>query len=176
MGLVIGITFLFVVSAMTPIIGYDVRTTDSVSNDDDYDFYYFDKFHPSEISNYDFKQKNTFDSKSTISLVSSAKSIKKEKTSAVGIGPMDSAWPMKCHDTRHTSRSPYSTENNLGVEIWRFRSEHHLGGTMESSPVISDDGTVYFGTMGCDHKLYALYPNGTKKWSYPVGLTICSKS
>ncbi len=81
-------------------------------------------------------------------------------------GPMDSAWPMKCHDVRHTSQSPYSTENNPLVEIWRFRSEHSLGGQIDGSPVIDEDGNIYIGTMGTDRKVYCLYPNGTKKWSY----------
>ncbi len=80
---------------------------------------------------------------------------------------MDSPWPMKCHDTRHTSQSPYSTADNLSVEKWRFRSE--WDGTVESSAIIDRNGTIYFGTMGTDCQLYALYPNGTKKWGYPMG-------
>ena len=35
-------------------------------------------------------------------------------------GPMDSAWPMYCHDTRHTGRSPYSTIDTWD-EIWKFK-------------------------------------------------------
>ena len=31
-------------------------------------------------------------------------------------GLMDSAWPMYCHDVRHTGRSPYGADGNLGVE------------------------------------------------------------
>ena len=31
--------------------------------------------------------------------------------------PMDSVWPMKCHDNKHTGRSPYSTANNNGFEL-----------------------------------------------------------
>jgi outer membrane protein assembly factor BamB len=76
---------------------------------------------------------------------------------------------MKCQNQRHTSQSPYSTEDNPHVEIWRIRSEHYLGGSMESSPVVDSDGIIYFGTIGADSKLYAIYPNGTKKWSYQAG-------
>ncbi len=36
-------------------------------------------------------------------------------------GPMDSPWPMKCHDSHHTGRSPYSTASVTGLEKWRFR-------------------------------------------------------
>ena len=90
-----------------------------------------------------------------------------EPVSTESSGPMDSAWPMKCHDLHHTGRSQYSTADNPGYEKWRFRSE--WDGTVESSAVIDKNGTIYFGTMGTDCTLYALYPNGTKKWKYPMG-------
>lgn len=88
-------------------------------------------------------------------------------------GLMDSAWPMKCHDPRHTAQSPYSTEDNPHTEKWRFISEDD-DGTIESSPVVDSDGIIYFGTMGSDHKLYAVNPDGTKKWSYEVDSLIWS--
>ena len=75
-------------------------------------------------------------------------------------GPMDSAWPMFGHDARHTGRSPYSTVGNTGVEIWRFKAE----GMITGGPVISDDGTIYFGDS--HWYVYALYPDGTFKWKY----------
>jgi hypothetical protein len=87
-------------------------------------------------------------------------------------GPMDSPWPMKCHDNHHTSRSPYSTADNLGDELWRFKTK--WDGTIESSAVIDNNGIIYFGSMGSDRRLYALYPNGTEKWDYQVGLMIWS--
>jgi len=79
---------------------------------------------------------------------------------SLGSGPMDSAWPMSCHDVRHTGRSPYSTANNVGKEIWLF--DQCAG--IEGGPVIDNDGVIYFGTK--DLCLYALYPNGTLKWKY----------
>ncbi len=79
-------------------------------------------------------------------------------------GPMDSPWPMLSHDVFHSGRSPYSTENNPGAEIWRVKGDYD--GEVESSAVIDNNGIIYFGTMGSDHTLYALYPNGTRKWSY----------
>ncbi len=39
-------------------------------------------------------------------------------------------------------------------------------GTYQSSPAIGPDGTIYFGGWGF---LYALRPDGTKKWEYPTG-------
>ena len=76
---------------------------------------------------------------------------------------MDSPWSMKCHDTRHTGRSPYSTADNPYDEKWKF------GGCdwVEGGPVIGNDGTIYFGDFNRD--LYALYPNGTLKWKYKTG-------
>jgi outer membrane protein assembly factor BamB len=85
-------------------------------------------------------------------------------------GPMDSPWSMLCHDLHHTSLSPYSTADNQGYEKWRFRSFDN--GSIESSPVVDNNGTIYIGTMGDDCRLYAIYPNGTMKWKYQVGLMI----
>jgi outer membrane protein assembly factor BamB len=88
-------------------------------------------------------------------------------------GPMDSPWPMYGHDGVHTGRSPYSTENNTGVEIWRVRGDE-TGGVW-SSAVIDNNEMIYFGTKGADGSLYALYSNGTRKWRYPIdGVIWCT--
>jgi len=79
-------------------------------------------------------------------------------------GPMDSAWPMQGHDVAHTCRSPYSTENNSGDEIWCVRGEND--GEVECSAVIDNDEVIYFGTQGSDFSVYAMYPNGTRKWRF----------
>jgi outer membrane protein assembly factor BamB len=75
-------------------------------------------------------------------------------------GPMNSSWPMYCHDTHHTGRSPYSTINDTpGYERWCFKA-----GTCDylyGSPVIGN-GTIYFG--GFD--FFALSQNGSMKWKY----------
>lgn len=76
-------------------------------------------------------------------------------------GPMNSSWPMSCHDLHHTGQSPYSTASNPGAEIWRFRCEKVDGG-----PVIAEDGTIYFGEKGSF--MYAVYPNGTLRWQYKL--------
>jgi len=77
-------------------------------------------------------------------------------------GPMNSPWPIKCHDLHHTSQSPYSTADNLGVEKWRFLGGHWI----EQGSVIDNDGIIYFGESWGD--LIALYPNGTMKWKYTL--------
>jgi len=82
-------------------------------------------------------------------------------------GPMDSPWPMKCHDLHHTGLSPYSTADNPGIEKWRFKCNWVEGGI-----VIGDDGTLYFGDTWAI--FYAIYPNGTLKWTYKTGESITS--
>jgi outer membrane protein assembly factor BamB len=73
-------------------------------------------------------------------------------------GPMDSAWPMYCHDVRHTGRSPSSTADNFGDEKWRFAT----AGCADGGPAIDNEGVIYIGSTA----LYAVYPNGTLKWKY----------
>jgi len=70
--------------------------------------------------------------------------------------PMDSQWPVASHDVYHTGRSPYITAAAPLVEKWRFPGN----GWVYGSPVIDDEGTVYFGADG----FFAIYPNGTAKW------------
>ena len=46
---------------------------------------------------------------------------------------------------------------------WSFST----GGSVYSNPAIGGDGTIYVGS--CDHKLYAINPDGTEKWRYSTG-------
>jgi outer membrane protein assembly factor BamB len=78
----------------------------------------------------------------------------------IDTGLMDSAWPMKCHDNKHTGRSLYSTIDNNGAELWKFKAD----GWIESGPVISSDGTIYLGDYWS--VFYALNPDGTLKWKF----------
>jgi len=79
-------------------------------------------------------------------------------------GLMDSAWPMYCHDTRHTGRSPYSTVNATGVVKWRTATI----GPIYGGSAIDSNGIIYVGS----YELNAVYPNGTVKWKYNVGHSI----
>ena len=76
----------------------------------------------------------------------------------------NSSWPMQSHDVWHTGCSPYSTLTNLGTELWRVRGD--LPGEVWSSAIVNENNIIYFGTIGGDSALYALYPNGTLKWRY----------
>ena len=85
-------------------------------------------------------------------------------------GLMDSAWPMKCHDNRHTGRSPYSTADNPYDVVWRFKEDRKL----EVTPAINSDGTIYIGDTWGD--LNAINPDGTRKWKYTLGGQIIGSS
>ncbi len=89
-------------------------------------------------------------------------------------GPMDSPWPMQSHDSLHTGLSQYSTATNPGAEIWRVRGDD--AGEVYSSVVVDEEGVIYFGTIGGDSSLYALYSNGTRKWKYHANGLIWSTS
>ena len=81
-------------------------------------------------------------------------------------GPMNSSWPMYCHDAQRTGRSPYAAEGLVGVECWRFRFDDRISHT---SPAIANDGTIYVGgdyISGEGYYFYAINPDGTMKWRY----------
>jgi outer membrane protein assembly factor BamB len=78
--------------------------------------------------------------------------------SIVDDGLMDSPWPMYCHDTRHTGRSPYGTADNIGFEKWRYEIYSPVLG----SPVIDEDDIIYIGS----DSVYSIFPNGTLNWRY----------
>jgi len=76
-------------------------------------------------------------------------------------GPMDSPWPMQGHDARHTGRSPYITADNPGFEKYWFKCDFFVQG----SGVIDNDGIIYFASY---LNFYAIYPDGSLKWSYDL--------
>ena len=56
-----------------------------------------------------------------------------------------------------------------GTLLWAFDTGWR-GGDFWSSPSIGPDGTIYFGSE--NKKVYALNPNGTKKWEYLADNTL----
>ena len=79
-------------------------------------------------------------------------------------GPMNSSWPMKCHDLKHTGRSPIGTADNPYDELWKY----FFDGAIQTSPAIGSDGIIYVGGRYevYSYYLFAIYPNGTLKWRY----------
>ena len=83
--------------------------------------------------------------------------------------PMDSAWPMKCHDNKHTSLSPYSTSHIDGLEKWRYFCDD---GGVDGGIVIDDEGNLYFGDKHA--YIHALNQDGTLRWNYETEKRITS--
>jgi len=164
-GLAIGIIVLFLVSSV-PLIsgGFNVHTAEN------FNFVQMDKYrhYMNDWSVHFTNQTNgnergiTVFNNDELSYNASIKST----VSSTG-GPMNSSWPMYCHDVRHTSRSPYSTANNPYIEKWRFSTIS--GFWIGTSPTISSDGTIYFADSVY---LYALYTNGTLKWANRINENI----
>ena len=167
--LAIGIIILFILSALAPItFGSNVDNPKVQQAIENYKFdrYLYPEYYGCynsdettdfiELANNDI---STYYESSEVEVINPQSPIK----SLVG-PPMDSAWPMHGHDVRHTGLSPYSTADNLGEEKWWFFQE---GPFFEGSPVVDNDGVIYFGSW--DNHLYALYPNGTMKWKCYTG-------
>lgn len=55
-----------------------------------------------------------------------------------------------------------------GTLKWKYNA----GNSLESSPAIGSDGTVYFGDI--DGNIHAVNPDGTKKWIYRTGSVVTS--
>ena len=162
-GIIFCLTILLFISTITPIItGYKIVT---ISNNEKLNIgkNSFYRFHDSEIAGYGpipgYKCNNFID-------IKSEKANILKGTSKPLDGPMDSPWPMYCHDTRHTGRSPYSTVHNYGYELWNMATD----GWAEGGPTIDKEGTIYIGA----YYLYAVYPNGTLKWKYHTIFSIVS--
>ncbi|MEW5801071.1 MAG: PQQ-binding-like beta-propeller repeat protein [bacterium] len=83
-------------------------------------------------------------------------------SSAQSGGLANSAWPCLGHDVRHTGQSPY-----LGAQTNTLKWSYQTGSGVWSSPAIGVDGTMYIGiSYGETGEVFALDPNGSKKWSY----------
>ncbi len=174
--LVTKIISLCILLTIIPIIqGYNITTITKEQMDEYYTFenYYFPQTYVSEKNVLDvqfnhIKQDISTDLKE-FTKTSLNDIIKREiPQTMITNGLMDSAWPMHGHDTRHTGLSPYSIENNFGEEKWWYKIERYC--FVEGSPVIDYDGVIYFGCW--DNSLYAMYPNGTLKWSTDIGGTV----
>jgi outer membrane protein assembly factor BamB len=63
------------------------------------------------------------------------------------------------YNSSQTGQCDYDS-NAYATLSWRFQTEYKI----RSSPVIAEDGTVYFGSY--DNYLYALNPDGTLKWRF----------
>jgi len=75
----------------------------------------------------------------------------------------DSPWPMFHGGVQHEGLSLYDTSHVDGTIKWTFDT----GASIECSPVIGPDGTIYIGNHAND--FFAINPDGTEKWRFDVG-------
>jgi len=164
-GVSIGIILLFIVSAVSPmVIGFKSDANIDVDSKellDDLAYYCygvdgFDSAKYERMKEQMLKEHPDDDIEIVENVVQPVEPI---STVSSG-GPMGSPWSMMCHDTHHTSQSPYSTVHIDGLEKWRFRASDGVDG----GPIIGKDGTIFFGDN--DGYVFALHPNGTLKWDY----------
>ncbi len=133
---------MFIVTSVLPmVIGY--KSDDYVGSEneellDNLAFIFNDEQDSDKLEYY----KGLLQRKSLVNIESGELTTFCESTQTIiSNGPMDSAWPMKCHDLHHTGLSPYSTANNPnGLEKWRFYTNYWI----EVGPVIDSDGIIYF--------------------------------
>lgn len=159
--LVIILSSLFFVSILTPVttVGNNIKIPEQERWIKQY---IYDNYTISEKSSKEQLTNNKHSNGDTI--FESEKKYETDGSTQSSVSPADSAWPMKCHDLRHTARSPY-TPDNSGIEKWRYRTKDN--DEIEASPVIGEDGTIYIGVLG--FLLYAINPDGSSKWKYGVG-------
>jgi glucose dehydrogenase len=68
-----------------------------------------------------------------------------------------------------TKPEPTKAKATAGVKLWEFET----GGSVDSSPAIGSDGTVYVGSR--DNKLYAINgKSGVKLWEFETGSYVSS--
>ena len=78
-------------------------------------------------------------------------------------GLAEAPWPMYQHDPQHTGRSRYTGPDDP-VLLWTLSL---FNNSKPSSPVLDADGTLY--VKGSDAILYAINPDGSRKWVYVAG-------
>jgi outer membrane protein assembly factor BamB len=155
--LVICIFFLLLISSIGSLsFGYKLSEKNIIL--ENYNSYSEEEvFGYGPILNY---EDNSFESEKT--------NIVDEPFNPINSLPMNSPWPMYCHDIRHTGRSPYSTANNSFYNIWWVKSGEYI----EGSGAIDQDGVIYFcyaeRDVYVDVYLAAVYPNGTLKWKCKI--------
>ena len=89
-----------------------------------------------------------------------ASSTTKSNYESENSGLIESPWPMFRHDVHHTGRSPYGKDGCTALLKWKVP----IGGVFLAQPVIDKNGIIYTGS----EQLYAIYPNGTVKWTLDI--------
>ncbi|MFC1656634.1 PQQ-binding-like beta-propeller repeat protein [Patescibacteria group bacterium] len=75
----------------------------------------------------------------------------------------DTSWPMIGGGPQHRGLSTIDTSHINGTIKWTFET----GERIESSPVVDENGIIYFGNH--ENDFYAINPDGTLKWKLDIG-------
>lgn len=94
-------------------------------------------------------------------------------------GDLKWTYTLPCHGDEIESPAAVAPDGTVYFGTSEYGSSHMVAldsegnvkwkwdqGSSFTSPAIGADGTIYFGGLGF---LYALHPNGTKKWESPTG-------
>jgi len=65
----------------------------------------------------------------------------------------------------HCSSLGFAQSQWIIEKKWAFKTYEGVG----SSPAIGTDGTIYVGSSAWDNYLYAINPDGSKKWAFDTG-------
>lgn len=154
------VVFLLIVTAIIPIVtGYEKRNLEINKYLKDLNYQTSKENDSTKLDYY----KNVLQRYGSYYSISNDLQIYNKSFQTLISPPMNSSWPMKCHNNRHTGRSPYSTANTYD-EIWRFKSEIWIDG----GPVIDSNGIIYCkgSTNELVDAILAVYPDGTLKWCF----------
>ena len=143
--LAVGIIFLFIVSSVGSVV-LETKENDIELEAELANLRYLcttpDGFNEVEYESYKEELLNSYSKNDTVVAEPVEKMIPGELPLPFTTGPMDSPWPMKCHDTHHTGLSPYSTAHITGLEKWRRRGIVPGFCGVDGSPIIGDQHEV----------------------------------
>jgi len=161
--LTFGSVCLFIISSFTPVVISHNRTSEKCEYLENLYYTYRDE---RDVSYFDIYKEQLLKESCEDDIEQEKEIITNMPSSSSNLlnPSLDSTWPMKCHDTHHTGRSPYGTADNPYVELWRY--DFDFG--PDADPSIGADGTIYIGGSyeEIPEYLFAIYPNGTLKWRY----------
>jgi len=163
-GLSFGIVAFFIILALTPMtLGHNAITSEQKTMAEKYSFDRYDCLRDYNYYNiskiYNRIPANTA-GEPTYYNIKSVRVSNISRSSQPLDGPMNSSWPLSCHDIHHTGRSTHSTADNTGTEKWRFSDGHWI----EINPAIDSNGVIYI--CDCWGVVTALYPNATMRWKF----------